>query len=93
MNGSGEPAHPLYLPGDLQPIMKPGNHLLKLREGKIGHIRVASFGREERNRVVPPVVGQPLVKQIAIVEEGVDREELNRSHAEFAEVVHHCGVG
>src|ERR1044071_9293758 len=33
-------------------VMKPGNHLLKFREGKIGHIRVASFGREERNRGV-----------------------------------------
>src|SRR6185369_12115833 len=56
------------------------------------HVRVAAFGREERNRVVPPVIGQPLVKEIAIVEEGVDREELNRGHAEFAQVVHHCGV-
>jgi hypothetical protein len=37
-------------------IVKPSDHLLEFGEGKIGHVRVAALRREERNRVVAPVV-------------------------------------
>ena len=43
---------------------------------------VARLGREEADRVVAPVVRQPLLEQMAVVDEGVDRQQLDRGDAE-----------
>ena len=49
-------------------------------------------------RVVAPVVAQPLLEQVTVVEEGVDRQQLDRGDAEVLEVGDHrrrgeAGVG
>jgi hypothetical protein len=59
---------------------------------------VARLGREKVDRVVAPVVGQPLVEQVLVVEEGVDRQELDGGDAELLQVRDHprrgeAGVG
>jgi hypothetical protein len=45
--------------------------------------------REELDRVVAPVVRQPALDQVAVVHEGVDRQQLDRGDAEVAQVLDH----
>ena len=59
---------------------------------------VARLGREEADRVVAPVVAQPLLDQVAVVDEGVHRHQLDRGDAEPPQVVDHrrggeAGIG
>ena len=44
--------------------------------------------REVADRLVTPVVAQPALSQLGVMHELVDREELNRGHAESLEVFH-----
>ena len=60
--------------------------------------RVARLGREEADRVVAPVVAQPPLDQMAVVDERVHRQQLDRGDAEALQVVDHrrgrqAGVG
>ncbi len=63
-------------------------HLLAALAGR--GVRV--LRREERDRVVAPVVREPLVLQRAVVDELVHRHELDRRDAELLEVVDDRGV-
>ncbi len=56
----------------------------------VGH--VARFWREERQCVVAPVVRQPLLLEEAVLDEAVDRHQLERGHAEPLEVLDHAGM-
>ena len=51
--------------------------------------RVARLGREEAERVVAPIVAQAALDQMPVVDEGVDRQQLDRGHAEPLEVIDH----
>ena len=48
---------------------------------------------EEREGVVAPVVAQPLLQQGAVLDELVDRHQLDRGDAELGQVVGDRGVG
>ena len=54
---------------------------------------VAVVRREEADRVVAPVVRQPLLDEGRVVDELVHRHELDRGHAERGEVLDDRGVG
>ena len=56
-----------------------------LVDGVVG--KVARLGREEADGIVAPVVAQALLQQAAVLHEGVDRQELDRGHAEPPHVI------
>jgi hypothetical protein len=70
----------------------PRHHLLELGEGEIRHGGVAPGGREERDGVVAPVVDQALLLQVVVLNEGMDRQQLDRGDAEALDVVEHRRV-
>ena len=59
--------------------------------GAVG--QVARLEREEAERVVAPVVAQALLQQVAVLHEGVDRQQLDRGDAEPPQVVDDVRVG
>ena len=63
-------------------IVQMGHHLLELGEGEIEVGRIAAGRSEEADRVVAPVVLQALLGQVAVVDEGVDRQQLDGGDAE-----------
>ena len=65
------------------------HHLLELAHlaAELAAGAVAHVGREEADRVVAPVVAQPLVEQDLVVDEGVHRHQLDRGDAELAQVL------
>ena len=56
-------------------------------------LRVARLGREERDRVVAPVVRQLLLDQPPVVDQAVDRQQLDGGDAELLEMIDHRGRG
>ena len=53
--------------------VKPGHHLLEFAQA-VGNVRrIARIGRKEADGVVAPVIGQPLLEQMAVIDEGMDR--------------------
>ena len=54
-------------------------------------LRVARFRREERQRVVTPVVRQLLLDQHAVVDQAVDRQQFDGGDAEPLEMIDHRG--
>ena len=68
--------------------VKPLHHLLEF-----GHLlaqnaaaRVGGMGREIANRIVAPVVRQPFLLQMLVVDEMVNGQQLDGSHSELFEV-------
>jgi hypothetical protein len=55
-------------------VVKTRDHLFELLHAAQRIGEVARIRGEERDRVVAPVVRQPLVEQMAVVEEHVDRQ-------------------
>ena len=53
-------------------------------------LRVARLRREEAERVVAPVVRQPLFDQHAVVDEAVDRQQLDGGDAEALQMLDRC---
>ena len=70
-------------------VVQAGHHLLELREGEVRHPGVTRIGREEADGVVAPVVAQPPLDEEVVVDEGVDRQQLDGGDAEVAYVMHH----
>jgi hypothetical protein len=74
-------------------IVEARHHLLEFLQG-LGRVGgVARIGGEEADRVVAPVVGELALEQERIVDEGVDRKQLDRGHAERLDVLDHVLVG
>ena len=73
-------------------LVQMGHHLLELGEGEIGVGRIAPRRRKEADRVVAPVVLQALVEQMAVVDEGVDRQQLDGGDAERRQVGRDLGA-
>ena len=68
--------------------VKVPHHGLELRHrGDRAAGGVTFIGREEAERAVAPVVGQPLIDQVAIVDVVVHRHQLDRGHAQRGEVI------
>ena len=66
------------------------HHLLELGDRRRSALRLARVlvvRREEADRVVAPVVAQAALEQEAVVDELVDRQQLDRGDAELLEVV------
>ena len=58
-----------------------------------GVLQIARLRREEGDRVVAPVVAQALLDQIAVVDEGVDRQQLGAGDAERAQIGRNVRMG
>ena len=58
------------------------DHLVRVRIARIGRVR-----GEEADRVVAPVVAQPDLLQVRLVDEGVHRQQLHARHPEPPEVL------
>ena len=54
-----------------------------------GVAEIARLGREIGERRIAPIVAQPLLDEEAVVDEGVDRQELDRRDAEPHEMLDH----
>ena len=67
---------------------RPHHHLellhIILRDARA---TVIGLGGQETQRVVPPVVLQPFLRQVAIVKVIVHRQELDRRHAQVGQVL------
>ncbi len=79
---------------DVQDHLQPGvvqarHHLLELGEYEGGDCGKPRIRGEEADRVVAPVVGEPLFQQMPVVDECVDWQELHRGDPERAEIIHH----
>ncbi len=64
------------------------DHALELAQSFFRIGCVARIGSEEADAVVAPVVRQVQIVQVRFVDKGVDRQQLDRRHAERLDVVH-----
>ena len=68
--------------------MQPRDHLLEFAQ-RVGHVgSVARIRREKADRAIAPIVFEALLEQIIVVDEGMDRHELDGRDAERLDVVH-----
>ena len=51
---------------------------------------IGRFGREERDRIVAPIIAQPLLDEVTFVDEGMHGQQLDRGHAEIDEMFDHA---
>ena len=70
-------------------IVQTHDHLLEFLHAAHRIGEVARIGGEETNRVVAPVVRQPALQQMAVVDEHVNRQQLDRRDAERLDVLDH----
>ncbi len=68
-------------------LVKAGHHLLEL--GDPSRPQIARVGREKTQRVVTPIIAQPLFQQATVIDEGVDRQQFHRRHTKGVDVVDH----
>ena len=69
------------------------DHRLELVDLVADAARIPGVRREEADRVVPPVVAEARLDEVAVVEELVHRQQLERGHAEPVEVLDDRRVG
>ena len=69
-------------------LVHPLHHVLELGDVVAWH-QVARRRGEEADGVVAPVVREPPLDQVPVVEEGLDRHQLDRGHAEPRQVLDH----
>ncbi len=75
-----------YIENDLQTCMvQVRDHFLEL--GDLATGQVARVRGEERDAVVAPVVGHAFLQQVLIVDERMDRQQLDGGHAQLADVI------
>ena len=61
------------------------------RAERVAHVvgGIALLGRKEAQRVVAPVVLQAVLEQMPLVDEGMDRQKLDRGDAELVQMLDH----
>ena len=72
-------------------IVELVDHLLELVDER--RLEIARCRGEEGEAVIAPVVLQPLLDQVAVVDEGVDRQELGRGDAERPQIFGDARMG
>lgn len=81
-----------YVEDDLHAgIMEMSDHLFEFRDRPSRE--VTRIRREEADRIVSPIIGQSLLDQPALSDEGVDREQFDGSHSQAFDVVEHFLAG
>ena len=68
-------------------FMQVRDHFLEL--GNFAAGQVARVGREKAQGVVAPVVGHAFLQQVLIIDETVDRQQLDTGHAQVANMFDH----
>ena len=68
-------------------IVQVRDHLLEF--GNLATGQITRVRGEERDAVVAPIVGHAFLQQMLIVDEGMDRQQLDGGHAKFANVLEH----
>ena len=68
-------------------LVQAADHGLPL--GEVAGREVARLRREEADRVVAPIVGELALDQVPVLDEGVNRQELDRRDAQRPQVVDH----
>lgn len=82
-----------HVEDDLDPgLVQPAHHQLEFMHPAAGR-DVAGGRREEADRIVAPVVREPLLDQVAVVEEGLRGHELDGGHAERHQMLDGPRVG
>ena len=79
-----------HVEDDLDPgLVEGAHHGLELADRAAGMLvgGILGVGGEKAERVVAPVVSQPQVEQTVVVEELVDRHQLDRGHVQRLEVI------
>jgi hypothetical protein len=75
-----------YVEDDLQvSIMEMGDHLFEFRDRS--GCEVTRIRSEEADSIVAPIISQSLLEQQAIVDEGLERKQLDGSDAQASDVV------
>ena len=68
-------------------IVQPRDHLLEFAQ-RVGHVgSVARIGRKKADRIIAPIVLEAFLEQVIVVDEGVDRQELDGRDAKRLDVV------
>ncbi|MNJ13203.1 hypothetical protein D3C77_74080 [compost metagenome] len=86
-----------YIEDHLQAgIVQVRHHLLEFGDFAVGQI--AWMGREKGNAVVAPVIVQTFLQQVLVVDEGMNRQQLNGRHPQLFDmtkqfVTHQAGEG
>ena len=62
--------------------MQPGDHFFAFSKAVRPIRGIARVRRKKSNTVIAPIVGQPSVQQMTVIDEGVDRQEFNGCHAQ-----------
>ncbi len=70
-------------------VMKAVHHFLEFADRVDRRREETRVGREEANCVVAPIVGEPFVEQMAVVDEGLNRHQLDRRDAKALDVIEH----
>ena len=81
-----------HIENHLQPgVVQVRDHLLEL--GDLAAGQVARVGREKGDAVVAPVVVQALVQQVLVVDERVNRQQLDTGNTQVLDVLEQFVVG
>ena len=68
-------------------VVEARDHLLEFAQ-RVRHVgSVARIGRKKADRVIAPIVLEPLLEQMAVVDEGVDRHQFDGRDAKRPDVV------
>src|SRR4028118_1764734 len=73
--------------------MEMSHHLLELCKGKVRVGSIPTGRSKEADGVVAPVVLQPFLSQVAVVDEGVNGQEFDSGDAKRTDVIHGLPAG
>jgi hypothetical protein len=68
-------------------VVEAGDHLLKFAQRVRNVGRITRIGRKKSDRVIAPIVLQPLFEKITVVNERMDGQQFHRGHAQRPDVV------
>ena len=63
-------------------LVKAGDHFLEFAKALGWNCGVPWIGRKETNAVISPVIGEPLIDEVLVVDERVDGKQFHRCNAQ-----------
>ena len=70
-------------------LVNRGAEFVDVRAGR----HVAFGGGEKSDAVIAPIVAEPVLHEMPVVDKGMNRQKLDGSHAELHEMFDHGGMG